>query len=359
MLQVKSLVGLGLVALLVSCGGKKYENPISKDTAQPDKVLFDKAMKDVEKNRFEVARLTLNTLMNTYDTSEYMAKAKLLYADSWYREGTSSALTQAEAEYKDFQLFFPQMEESAEAQNRVCDIHYRQMAKSDRDPSHALRAEAECRDMLIKYPNSKFVPEVEQKLRDIQEVVAQTEYGVGNFYHQRQLWASSANRLETVANHYPLFSRTDEALWKLGDSYSQLGPRFRDRAGEALTRIVRDYPLSEYVEPAKKKLKEWEMPIPEADQIAYNRMKYEVENRPTRGLMNKSLRVFSGRPDTIRAARSGKPVMTSLRPGTPISIPGALPTAAGTGEVTASPITDPTALDTKPDARTAKPKPQN
>ena len=92
-----------------SCGfkRKKYENPITKDTQQPDKVLFDKAINDMERSRYEVARLTLQTLMNTYDTSEYLAKAKLAYADSWFREGGSHGLAQAEAEYKDFILFYP------------------------------------------------------------------------------------------------------------------------------------------------------------------------------------------------------------------------------------------------------------
>ncbi|MEI4920853.1 outer membrane protein assembly factor BamD, partial [Klebsiella pneumoniae] len=79
--------------------------PISKDTQQPDKVLFDKAINDIERSRYEIARLTLQTLINTYDTSEYLAKAKLAIADSWYREGGSHGLAQAEAEYKDFILF--------------------------------------------------------------------------------------------------------------------------------------------------------------------------------------------------------------------------------------------------------------
>src|SRR5512139_1616016 len=103
-----------------ACRGKKYENPIDKDTQQPDKVLFDKAIKDIEKGRYEVARLTLNTLMNTYDTSEYLAKAKLAIAGSWMREGGSHAWAQAEAEYKDFILFYPTLEESAEAQMKIC-----------------------------------------------------------------------------------------------------------------------------------------------------------------------------------------------------------------------------------------------
>src|SRR5207249_1682270 len=87
-----------LAGLLTSCGfrRKKYENPITKDTKQPDKVLFDKSINDIEHGRYEVARITLNTLINTYDQSEYLAKAKLAIADSWYREGGAHGLAQAE-----------------------------------------------------------------------------------------------------------------------------------------------------------------------------------------------------------------------------------------------------------------------
>ena len=133
--------------LAASCGfkRKKYENPITKDTQQPDKVLFDKAVNDIEHGRYEVARLTLNTLINTYDTSEYLAKAKLAIADSWYREGGAHGMAQAEAEYKDFILFYPTMEEAAESQKKICEIHFKQMDKADRDPNNALRAEQECR----------------------------------------------------------------------------------------------------------------------------------------------------------------------------------------------------------------------
>src|SRR5215470_1379586 len=150
---LRSLILLAAVLSLLSTScfrRKKYENPITKDTQQPDKVLFDKAVKDLERNRFEIARLTLQTLINTYDTSEYLAKAKLAIADSWFREGGSHGLAQAEAEYKDFILFYPTLEESAEAQEKVCMIHYRQMEKSDRDPKHAMRAEDECKLLITQ-----------------------------------------------------------------------------------------------------------------------------------------------------------------------------------------------------------------
>src|SRR5579862_3778798 len=186
-----------LASMLSSCGfhRKKYENPISKDTKQPDKVLFDKAINDIEHGRYEVARITLNTLINTYDQSEYLAKAKLAIADSWFREGGANGLAQAEAEYKDFILFYPTMEEAAESQEKICQIHYKQMDKADRDPNQALRAEEECRQLITQFPNSKFAPQAEQLLRNIQEVLGEAEMKVGIFYHSKGSFASSANRL--------------------------------------------------------------------------------------------------------------------------------------------------------------------
>src|SRR6201992_1731375 len=138
------LIG-GLVTSRCGFHRKKYDDPITKDTKQPDKVLFDRAINDIEHGRYEIARITLNTLINTYDQSEFLAKAKLAIADSWFREGGTASLAQAEAEYKDFILFYPTMEEAAESQWKVCAIHYKQMEKSDRDNAQGQRAEDECR----------------------------------------------------------------------------------------------------------------------------------------------------------------------------------------------------------------------
>ncbi|MBI4875268.1 MAG: outer membrane protein assembly factor BamD [Acidobacteria bacterium] len=361
MLRWRNILALALLAgLLTSCGfrHKKYENPINKDTQQPDKVLYDKAVQDIERSRFEVARITLNTLINTYDTSEYMAKAKLAVADSWFREGGSHGLAQAEAEYKDFILFYPTLEESAEAQEKVCMIHVKQMEKTDRDQKHAMRAEDECRQLLVQFPNSKFAPRAQQLLREIQEVIADSEFKVGLFYHTKGSHPAAANRLQALTDQYPLYSGSDEALWRLGDAYSKMGPRFRDKSGAAYARIVKDYPLSALAGQAKKQLVTMELPVPESDPVAYARMKYELENRTKPSMMSHVWGMFRKSPDVRAAAKSGQPAMTSLRPTIPASIPvPAAGTETGIGaDVTVSTVSDSSALDTQPDARMNPPK---
>ena len=352
-----------MAGLLSSCGFRrhKYDDPITKDTQQPDKVLYDRAINDIEHGRYEVARITLNTLINTYDQSEFLAKAKLAVADSWYREGGASGLAQAEAEYKDFILFYPTMEEAAESQQKICMIHYRQMEKSDRDANQTLRAEDECRQLVVQFPNSTFVPQTQQLLRNIQEALADGEFKVGAFYLKRGDNSAASSRFNHLVEQYPLYSKADEALWDLGQSYEKLdgakGNRFRKQAGDAYARIVRDYPLSSFADDAKKRLNDMELPVPEADQVALNRMKWEQENRQKPGMVSRYTDFLRRGPDVSDAARSGAPAMTTLRPSVPPTVPQtpAAGTGAFTGDVTATQLSGPSALDSKPDARANPP----
>jgi outer membrane protein assembly factor BamD len=360
----KSAVLMLAVTLFCSFGifkKKKYVTPITKDTLQPDKVLFDRAVKDIEHGRYEVARLTLNTLINTYDSSEYLAKAKLAIADSWYREGGAHGLAQAEAEYKDFILFYPQMEEASESQWKVCEIHYKQMDKADRDSAQAQRAEDECRVLLTQFPNSHYVPQATQILRNVQEVIGEKEFLTGAFYHSKGSFPAAANRLSFVADQYPLFSGSDEALWEAADSYMKMGDRFENQAAEDYTRIARDYPLSKHADAARKKLEEMHRPVPGADPAAVARMQFELDNRKKPSITSRTLGFLGRAPDVHMAAKEGAPVMTAMRPPTPVSVPqlpgtttspGGIVTGGGTGsDVTAGVVSDTSTIDKQPDAR--------
>lgn len=342
---------------------KKYENPVSKDTQQPDKVLFDKAVNDIEHGRYEIARITLNTLINTYDSSEYLAKAKLAIADSWYREGGTNGNAQAEAEYKDFILFYPQMQEAAEAQNRICMIHYGEMTKADRDDSQAVRAEYECKQVIEQFPNSKFVVQAKQTIRDIQEARGEHEFVVGDFYKRRGANPAAANRLDYLTAQFPYYSKADIALLEAGEAYMQMdAKRFRQRAIDDLTKLVRDYPLSPKVDQAKKLLTQLEAPIPEPNQEAINRMKYDQANYKKPTVVEKSKGFLFGGPEVSRAEKGAEPPMEVVKPGIPVSVPIQVETASaspsGAGGTANNDVqiqqvgNNGSKLDTAPDART-------
>jgi outer membrane protein assembly factor BamD len=137
----------------------------------------------------------------------------------------------------------------------------------------------------------------------------------------------------------------------LGDSYEKMGARFRNKAGAAYARVVREYPLSPLADDAKKRLQALEMPVPEADPVAYNRMKYELENRDKGSVTGSALGFMKRGPNVRTAAKSGTPAMEPMRPTIPVTVPAAAEAGGFTGDVAVQQVGANSDLDNKPDAR--------
>jgi outer membrane protein assembly factor BamD len=322
-----------LLALSVACTNKKVNNPLANvGSKQPDKVLFDRAMDAMKHNRFDVSRMVLQTLINTYPDSEFIARAKLAVADSWYAEGGTTALQQAEIEYKDFQTFFPNMPEAAEAALKVANIHYQQMEKADRDYTHAMRAEDEYRAVIQQFPDSKLLPEAKQRLREVQEVLAQREYNIGRFYYLRQAYPAAVARLQTLVDRYPLFSGADEAWYLLGQTYEgeiemvRANPKinevnktkmiddFTKHAATAYSKIITRYPAMDRALDAKARLEALKQPVPRPTRAAMELNQQELASRRESSMLANAMGAFTKHPDMARAAHTGEPTMVDAPP---------------------------------------------
>ena len=304
--RTKWLGAAVLVALLAAgCGGKKPAQSLDA-SQEPDKVLYERAMEDIKKNKHAIARLTLQTLINTYPDSEYLAKAKLAIADSYYKEGGSEGLGQAVVEYKDFITFFPFLDEAAYAQMQLAMAHFRRMEKPDRDRTYARLAEEEFQRFLLTYPTHPLAPTAEQRLREVQEVMAEGDFRIARFYYIKGSLRASAARLLELVERYPLYSQSDRALWMLAGIYERA--ERTDVAGRYYSRIVSEYPLSPLIEDAKAQLTTLGIPVPQPNPEALARMQKEKEfERERPGIMRRSLGLFKGGPDVSTAARTGKP----------------------------------------------------
>jgi outer membrane protein assembly factor BamD len=303
-------------------------NPLANvNSKQPDKELFDKAMIAMKKGRFDVARLDLQTMLNTYPESEYRMRAKLAVGDSWFKEGGTAALTQAEAEYKDFITFFPNAPEAAEAQMKVADIYYQQMEKPDRDYNNAERAEQEYRNMINQFPDSTLVPRAKQKLRETQEVLAERETQIGLFYQSRENYNAAIARLETVVDTYPLYSKSDLALLAIGDSYAgeahnvqiqlnvpgaikeRLHSVYQDKAAAAYAKVITRYPMAPHVEDARDRLVAMNRPVPEPTQEAVAENDAEERSRQPLHFTDKTLDIIKHSPTVVEAVHVGEPTL--------------------------------------------------
>jgi len=340
------------LALTTACTNKKVSNPLAKvDSKQPDKVLFDRGMDSMKHNHYDVARLDMQTLINTYPDSEFIARAKLAMADSWYAEGGTASLAQAEEEYKQFEVFFPNMPEAAEAQVKIANIHFQQMEKPDRDFTHAVRAEEEYRAVILQYPdNQKMVAEAKTKLMQVQEVIAEREFRVGSFYYMRQTYPAAIARLQSLVDRYPLYSKADETLYLLGRCYEgeianmkpmdalerkqmekrgkvdeaqlkrdqanreRLAANLAKHAAEAYSKILTRYPVMDRADDAKARLLALHQPVPRPTKAALAQNKAEDAARRQQTTMSTVMGALSKHPDVRAATKVGEPTLVDPEP---------------------------------------------
>ncbi len=304
---------------------RSAEALVGVDSRLPDKQLYDKAVVAMNKGHYDVARLDLQTMLNTYPNSEYQMRAKLAIADSWYKEGGTAALTQAESEYADFRVFFPNVPEAAEAQMRIGDIYFRQMDRPDRDYAKTVHAEEEYRRMLTDYPDSVLIPQAKQRLREVQEVMASREADIASFYGTRGNVAAEIARYETVIDTYPLYSHMDDVLIGVGDAYEVEAKFYRARvdlpeagrarliksydtlAADAYRKVVLEHSAALHVDDAKERLEALGLPIPvpTAEQVAASQA---LEgSRANYNIANRVELLFLKKPDTVLTAGMGEP----------------------------------------------------
>jgi outer membrane protein assembly factor BamD len=319
-----------LACVLVFAGcHRKVQNPMANvDSKQPDKTLFDRSMESMKKGQYQEARSLLETLINSYPDSEYIARAKLAVGDTWYDEGGKTAWQQAEVEYKDFQTFFPNMPEAAEAQLKVANMHYLQMEKADRDYSEAQRAADEYKALIQHYPDSSLVPQAKQKLREVQEDLAERQFRIAHFYYLRQNMAASQARLESLIDSYPLYSGVDEALFELGAIFEReaaamrrqtavpearreaVAAQFQKHAIDAYSRIITRYPAKERANDARHRLEALNAPVPVPTPEALAESKAEEQSRHSISMTDKLMGNFKKRPNLATAPGTGEPNMS-------------------------------------------------
>jgi outer membrane protein assembly factor BamD len=325
------LLGFALLLAASGCRHVKVTNPIAGvDSKQPDKQLFDRAMTSMKGAKYGEARTLLETLINTYPESEYVARAKMSIGDAWNAESGAVAQQQAEAEYRDFRTFFPDLPEAAEAQLKIANIHYRQMEKYDRDYAHATRAEDEYKDMIKSFPNSPLLPEAKQKLRDVQEVLAQRQFGIARFYFLRNNFPASQARLISLVDSYPLYSGIDDALYTLGDIYEReanalstqkmpesikekVVAEYQKRAIEYYSRILTRYPAMRRADDARQRLEALKAPVPTPTAEALSQNRAEEDSRENPGRIRPVINTFRRHPDVARAAKAGEPSLTDAK----------------------------------------------
>lgn len=241
-------------------GSDEYEELLGSVQVGRDRELFVVATREVRKRNYDVGRLLFQTIITTYPDSPYLPMSKLAVGDSFYLEGSTSALIQASGAYQEWLTFFPTHPLSCRVILKIGEAEMRQVGLPDRDATRAKRAETRLKALLQQCKDKEplVATEAAIRLKEVQDNLGLHNLLIANYYYTQSVQQQKAglkgaqSRFREIIDKYPEFDFMDEVLFKLAMTY--LVEEETDQAARYLQRIVADYPNSEYVKKSTEQL---------------------------------------------------------------------------------------------------------
>jgi outer membrane assembly lipoprotein YfiO len=258
---IRYIILCALFGLTFGCVQKSAK--LQKSIAPPDKTLFQTGSSYLQRGQFIKSRLAFQTLLNTYPDSDMAPEAYFAMGDSFYEEGGTENLLQAEDQYKNFIIFYPGSPKSADAQMKIISLNSKMMRTPDRDSQYAQKTLQEIKAFEQRYADSDLLPFVKQIKVQVEDNLARGDFGVGEFYMSRGNLLGAKLRFEEIPEQYKNYAEMDAVLFRLGEIWQKLN-NFEE-ASKYYTKLTQGYPFSKYAEETKSRLIALGKEIPAVD----------------------------------------------------------------------------------------------
>ncbi len=94
---------------------------------------------------------------------------------------------------------------------------------AERDPKQAKESFEAFRELLIRFPDSKYSVDARLRMAFIKNSLARSDVHVARFYYQRGAYVAAINRAQTTVQEYRDVPAVEEALFIMVQSYDKLG----------------------------------------------------------------------------------------------------------------------------------------
>jgi outer membrane protein assembly factor BamD len=205
------------VFALAGCSKKVKVTPVSQ---APDaaKFLFDKGTEALNARKWIKAREYFKEIVENYPQSPFRPDAKLGVGDTYLGENNTESLMMAANEFKEFLTYFPTHKRADYAQYKLGLAHFEQMLGPERDQSATKEAITELETFVMRYPDSKLLPEGQKKLRQARDRLSDSDYRVGFFYYRIKWYPGAIDRFKAVLKKDPDYTTRDALYYYLAES---------------------------------------------------------------------------------------------------------------------------------------------
>jgi outer membrane protein assembly factor BamD len=255
------LAALLLPFALAGCGGLAAKDETAGWSAQR---LYGEAKDAMADKNWEKAIKYFEKLEARYPYGRFAQQAQLEVAYAYWKDSERAS---AIAAIDRFIKLYPNHESVAYAWYLKGLINFNELNgmltwlttpdMSDRDPKASREAFVAFREVVTRFPDSRYAPDAAARMRYLVNALASNEVYVARYYMKRGAFVAAANRAQYAVQHYPQAPAIEEAMAILVQAYDALG--MKDLRDDAARVLLKNFPDTDYLKPSghKKHIPWW------------------------------------------------------------------------------------------------------
>jgi outer membrane protein assembly factor BamD len=258
-MDMKHSLALILVLLLSGCSwfGKKEE--VANLSASK---LFSDAMEDMDDKNYEQAIKKFETLEARYPYGRYAEQAQLEVAYAYYKQDDVASATAACDRFiklhpthsnVDYAYYMKGLANFNENLGLIASLGGQDM--TERDPKQARQSYDAFKELVTRFPNSKYAEDAAARMRFVLNGLANYEVQVARYYMKRKAYVAAVNRAQYVLQNYQTTPATEEALLIMVKAYDAMG--VTDLRDDAERVMKHNFPNSKYLSGSAAGGKPW------------------------------------------------------------------------------------------------------
>lgn len=260
---LKRMCGAALVAATLVLGGCGLLPEVQDETAGwSAQRLYSEAKDNLNSGNYERAVKLYETLEARYPFGRYAQQAQLEIAYAYYKDNEPVSAIAAADRFIKLHPNHPHVDYAYYLKGLVNfndDLGY--LGKlidqdlSERDPRAMRDAFLAFKELVTRFPESKYAPDATARMKYLVNALANHEVHVAKYYLKREAWVAAANRAKEVLKTYPEAPAMEEALAILVVAYDKL--KLTDLRDDAKRVLLLNFPNSKYARGVNVEGKAW------------------------------------------------------------------------------------------------------
>ena len=240
---MRPILAVFMLFTLTACSlfGTKPDTNDPGNAASAD-ILYTDAKKSLDKEDFEDAIKQFETLQSRYPYGRYAQQAQLDMAYAYYRQNEpESAISAADSYIKQYPnsphvdyAYYVKGLANFSPSIGALGLAFKQ-DPTERDPQAERDSFAAFKDLVSRFPDSKYVPDSRLRMQYLLDALAKYDIHVAKYYLRRGANIAAVNRAKEVLTKFPDSPSVRDALQVLVQGYDALGlDKLRDDAQRVL-----------------------------------------------------------------------------------------------------------------------------